>query len=198
MTRLRIAMAVSTALAACAPDLRTDYPFDGKNLGAEEMTNHVVVEDRGGNLKKVTVDATSKTAFVYLDLDTLTELAVDAALDTGNWDLRFQRFLIAANGGGGGPGVVEVAAIKDGNFDGLSRAPSTGFQQDGSETVFNGVQGGWYYYDLGTHKLTVQASLFYVVKSGAGAYFKIRMLNYYDEAGTPARLSFEVAPVLAP
>jgi hypothetical protein len=31
-----------------------------------------------------------------------------------------------------------------------------------------------------------------------GAYVKLRMLSYYDQAGTPASISLEYAPIAAP
>jgi hypothetical protein len=37
-----------------------------------------------------------------------------------------------------------------------------------------------------------------VVKSSTGAYFKLRMLSYYDSFGTPASITLEYAPIAAP
>jgi hypothetical protein len=97
---------------------------------------------------------------------------------------------------------VSVAVLKGQGWDSLTVAPSEGYQQDASETVFNGVEGGWYSYDLVKHKLVPQDELLYVVRSSQGQRFKLQMLSYYDSAGTPARLSFRYqrlpAPPLAP
>ena len=38
----------------------------------------------------------------------------------------------------------------------------------------------------------------YVLRGRDGNYWKLRMLSYYDEAGTSAQLSFEYAPIAAP
>ncbi|WP_434389013.1 HmuY family protein [Melittangium boletus] len=179
----------------CAPDLREDYPFDGQTSAGPLV--EVTPRPEGG--ADVIVDATSKTGTVYVDLDEGREMKTDEALDTNGWDLAFQRFTITTNGGGGNPtGEVRVAVLTSGDWDGLTTAPASGYQQDASETVFNGVQGGWYNYDLVKHQLQPRESLLYVVRSSQGRYFKLKMRSYYDSAGTPARLSFQYQAVAAP
>jgi hypothetical protein len=49
--------------------------------------------------------------------------------------------------------------------------------------------GGWYDYDGATNRLSPK-SIVYVVKTGAGAYFKLAILDYYDAAGTSGHPSF--------
>lgn len=184
------------AACGCAPDLRDDFPFDG----ALPDGTYVAFEDEGAGSTRLTVDATNKTSFVYLDLDAMAELHGAEAIDSGAWDLGFQRYKIIANGGGGGPGPVEIAVITgatEGSYEALTQAPATGYQQDGAEPVFNAAEGGWYYYDLGVHRLLTRAELLYVVHSSAGAYFKVQMLSYYDENGTSGRLKLR-AGTLAP
>ncbi|ATB32183.1 HmuY family protein [Melittangium boletus] len=182
-------------MAGCAPDLREDYPFDGQ-ISAGPL---VEVTPREDGSAIVLVDATSKSGTVYFDLDEGREMKTDEALDSNGWDLAFQRFTVTSNGGGGNPtGEVRVAVLQNNDWDALTTAPAEGYQQDASETVFNGVQGGWYGYDLVKHQLLPRESLLYVVRSSQARYFKLRMLSYYDSAGTPARLSFQYQQVETP
>lgn len=192
---MRRAFAILLAVSACAPDLRVDHPFDGQTTDGPL----VKVEDLGGGARRLLIDATNKTAQVYVDLDEGVELKPDEAFETGAWDLWFKRFEIAMNGGGSSPdGPVRVAVLKGVDYAALTAAPAAGYQQDTSEKVFAAAEGGWYYYDLGVHRLLTRAELVYVVHTTEGAYFKLKMLDYYDASGTPASLSLEYAPLAAP
>jgi hypothetical protein len=182
-TVLRLGLLVT----GCAPDLRTDYPFDGQTNSGPLV--EVTPQEDGSHL--VLIDATNKSALVFFDIDEGREMKADEALDTNGWDLAFQRYIVTMNGGGGNPaGEVRVAVLKNQSWDSLTAAPAGGYQQDASEPVFSEVEGGWYFYDLAHHRLTPREELLYVVRSGSGRFFKLRMLSYYDSAGTPARLSF--------
>lgn len=182
-------------LSACAPDLRADHPFDGQTSDGPLVVAEVL--EGGGH--KLFVDATSKGAQVYVDLDEAKELKADDAFATNAWDLWFKRFEVGMNGGDSSPGgPVRVAVLKDVDYAALSVAPAEGYLQDTADRVFAAVEGGWYYYDLGVHRLVPRAELTYVVQSTTGAYFKLRMLEYYDASGTPASLTLEYAPLAAP
>lgn len=183
-------------LVACAPDLRKTDCFDGVcgELPTEPLFSFTVT----GDVVDALVDATSKTLPTYIDLDESKELKFDEAEVTNAWDLSFQRDKVRANGGGTNPqGVVEVAVLKDQDFATLTRAPASGYQKDGSEPVFNTVEGGWYYYDLGVHRLTTLPHV-YVVKTSKGGYFKVKMGNYYDANGTAARVGLQFAKLASP
>ncbi len=183
---MRFALLTLALLFSCAPDLRDDYPFDG-------VVNGDFLENKqDGELTLSTVDATNKEATIYIDLGTAKVVGVDEG-----WDLAFQRFKIMTNGGSSGLGPARVAVVKDGDFAALTKAPADGYQQDGADTVFNSVEGGWYVYDLGAHKLVTRDDLFYVVDTGDG-FFKVRMKSYYDDAGTAARLQFWWGKVQSP
>jgi len=194
------------SLVACAPDLRIDHPFDGTGQCVDPATAQqvdcslvpLVFVRRQGETREMIVDATNKESKVYVDLDTGREMKTEEAFSTNGWDLAFKRFEITANGGSSNPeGQVRVAVLEGTSFESLTRAPVGGYQQDAAESVFTAVNGGWYYYDLGTHKLTTKDEL-YVVQTSDGAYFKLRMGSYYDASGTPARISLSYAPVSAP
>jgi hypothetical protein len=193
--RPSILLALATLATACAPDLRTDHPFDG-----EQTTDQLVTsEDLGGGVTQLVVAATSKTSKVYVDLDQLREMKTDEAFSTNDWDLNLKRFEIAMNGGSSNPeGLVRAAVLVDQDFDALTQAPADGYLQDGAELVFNSVEGGWYYYDLGVHRLITRDDLMYVVQTSDGAYKKLKMLEYYDSAGTPGMVSLKIADLVAP
>lgn len=181
--------------SGCANDLRVDHPFDGNVSSGPLVTTQVLM----GDVLLMNVDATNKNSQVYVDLDEGREMKVDEAFSTNGWDLAFKRYVISMNGGSGNPsGVVRVAVLQNQDFDALTQAPATGYLQDAADPVFNSVDGGWYFYDLGKHQLVTVDSLMYVVQSSAGKYFKLKMISYYDSAGTPASLSLKYAPLTAP
>lgn len=179
----------------CAPDLRTDHPFDGETTTGPLVT----ATDLGGGGKRLLIDATNKMSQVYVDLDQGREMKPDEAFSTNGWDLALKRFDIFVNSGASGPtGTVEIAVIKDGDYDSFTQAPASGFTQDTPDRVFDTAEGGWYFYDLGVHRLVTRTELFYLLHTSAGAYVKLRMLSYYDQNGTPASISLEYAPIAAP
>ncbi|QRK04992.1 HmuY family protein [Archangium violaceum] len=183
------------SVAGCATDLREDYPFDGQASGDKLV--EVTAQEDGSNV--AIIDATNKSATVFFDIDEGREMKTDEAFDTNEWDLSFQRYVITMNGGGGNPtGEVSVAVLEDTSWDALTSAPAEGYQQDASQPVFSDVEGGWYAYDLVQHKLVTRDGLLYVVRSSSGQYYKLRMLSYYDSAGTPARLSFRYQRLASP
>jgi hypothetical protein len=191
---LRLAL-LAAPLFACAPDLRVDHPFDGQVNNGPLVT---VTTDADG-LRHATVDASDKGSQVYMDLDQGREMKGDEAFSTNDWDLSFKRMDISMNGGGGNPtGLVRAQVLTQVPFDSLLQAPADGYTQDGAERVFNSVEGGWYVYDLGVHRLVAREGLVYVVQSSDGAYFKLQMQKYYGDSGTPAILQFQYASLLAP
>lgn len=195
MRRSLVLFVLGGSLAACAPDLRTDHPFDG-NTSTGPL---VSASDLGNGVTRLDIDATDKAAKVYVDLDENREMKPAEAFDTNAWDLSAKRFEIFMNGGSSNPsGAVRVAVLKDQDFDALTKAPADGYLQDGAAAVFADVEGGWYYYDLGVHRLITREDLMYVVQTSSGDYKKLKMLSYYDSAGTPGALSLKVAPLEAP
>lgn len=185
------------ALAGCAPSLLDDFPFDGQAAAADGPLFTVEVDASG--VRSALVDATSKGSQVFVDLDNDVELKADQAFSTNAWDLAFQRYKVSANGGPSSPqGVVKVAVLKDVAFEALTTAPETGWQQDGADPVMNTAEGGWYVYDLGAHRLATRTDLLWVIETSERHFLKLAMGSYYDQAGTPARISFRYAQVAAP
>lgn len=185
---------IALSLCACANDLRVDYPFDG-----ETTTGPLVSAEHDGDTTRLAIDATNKASQVYVDLDEAREMKPDEAFSTNEWDLAFKRFDIFMNSGASGPtGNVEGLVLDGVDWDSLTAAPADGYSADTAERIFNTVYEGWYRYDIGVHKLFVRENLIYVVRTTKGAYLKLRLLSYYDAAGTPAVISVEYAPLTAP
>jgi len=120
-------------------------------------------------------------AAIDLDIGAQVEFT-DAA-----WELGFTRFHVRARGGVSGSGDVRVAALEGTTFDAVTQAPADGFLvdaadgEDGNEfddTVI-GTQKQWFAYDVGSHTLSPKPYV-YVVKSDAGAYFKLELVSFYD------------------
>ncbi len=185
------------ALPACAADLRQEPTDDG-----QDQASLAVTTDGGDGTLSTQIDASTKTGWVYFDLDAaaLTPESSDPAT-APDWDLAFQRYRVKMNGGASGAGGVEVAVLPGADFDGLAQAPAAGYATDSAGTedsrlVF--LRGdGWYAYDLSAHKLSARDIVF-VVHTTAGAYFKLKLLDYYDAAGTDAHPRFRWAPLAAP
>jgi len=189
-------------LAACAPDLRTDFPFDG--AAPDDGQSHFTFEPQGNGVLQTVVDATHKEYWVYLDLDAQQEISGAEALGTKDWDIAFQRFKIISNSGVDGVGDVEVAVLPGQDFDALTTAPAQGYLRDAPDGPDSNadvdsaflVDDGWYAYDLLKHKVAPYDNV-YVVHT-ASAYYKLKILAYYDAAGTAGKITFLWAPVAAP
>ena len=66
------------------------------------------------------VDASDREAWVYFDLD----LSFDPLEEEDEgWDIAFQRFKVKSNGGVTGDGGVEIAILKDVEYDEITQAP---------------------------------------------------------------------------
>jgi hypothetical protein len=191
-------------LAACGPDLQPnpDDPSDTEDPGTGPQAPNIRHVDNGDGTVTTTVDASSSDQWIGLDLDHRQQ--VDGAQDQ-QWDLAFQRFHIRARGGVSGGGAVEVAMLADVDFAQVRQAPSDGYATDAADgtddntepdTVFESGTA-WYSYDPRTHQLSPRSQV-YVVRTDEGAYFKVRMLSYYDAAGTPAVLQLQWGGVQAP
>lgn len=196
----RAALVFVLLLSACAPDLREEFPFDGE-LPAGSYVSH---EDLGGGVTRTQVIATAQGAWVYLDLDTKAEIPAGEAVGAPQWDLAFQRYRIISNGGVSGVGSVEVAILPGADFAALTRAPASGYLRDapdGSDantdldSAFL-IDDGWYEYSFSEHRLAPR-DLVFVVKNEA-AYFKVKFVGYYSEAGSSAHPTFEWAALLPP
>ncbi len=150
-----------------------------------------------GSIISTVVDAKSADDWQKLDLDS-------GYADTGDWDLSFRRFGVLSNGGVSGSGGVRLLALPGENFEAVTQAPGAeaGWGVDlkdgeDDDTSPDNVFSDWYDYDVTTHALTPKDTLF-LVRSTAGLFYKLRIEDYYDEAGTSAVVSFRWARIKPP
>lgn len=187
---------LALAAAGCADTLTPgDDPPPPESSGA--FTHDTGVD----GVTTTLVDATDAEAWQHLDLDTGAAVERD-----GDWELGFLRFRIRLNGGLTGDGGVFVTEM-DGTFEEVSQAPDTGWSTDGPDgeadddtepdNLFNNGSDDWYDYELETHTLSPRPRV-YCIASTERRYFKLELLAYYDEAGSPGFVRFRWAEVLAP
>ncbi len=168
-------------LAGCLmPDL-SETLDPGPATAAEPLV-------RGDGDASLLVDATDPQAWTALDLDG-NEL-VD--IEDPTWDLAFQRFNVDLQDG------LAAVVLEAMDFDDVVEAPVDGWVSDEPDADDDGVPeyvfADWYDYDPDTHVLT-PADRVYVVATTEEAAVKVVFESYYDEAGTPARITLRAAEV---
>lgn len=132
----------------------------------------------------VEVESTSETEWIYLDFAMSGE-----ATSTGGWEIAFSRYNVMTNGGTSGIAGVEVAPVEGAGLEEVTSVPGGGWREDAGEDY---ALGDWYDYDGATHVLTA-VDRTYVIKNGAGEAWKLRFVDYYDDAGNSGYPSFRWA-----
>ena len=186
-----IALCGLSSFMGCAQDIA---PTDNENNMVIDTTPNTIV-----------VDATSKEDWIYFDLDQSldtpsTEMAIPG------WDIAFQRFRVKSNNGVSGNEGVEVGIVEDMAYEEVESTPENIMffidQEDsddyGSDPdyVFN-MGDQWYDYDLMTHTLKPRDTV-YIIRSTEDQYFKILILDYYNEVGDSAFLKIKLQQILPP
>lgn len=184
MTRL---LPVLLALG-CAPSLSETHVWDD---GDGSALGKVVTSGEGDGVMSTTVDATDATAWTAVDLDAD---AVEADYGDDVWDLAFQRFEIAVNGGVTGPGGVEAVFMEGLELSDVTAIPEEGWatdEPDGPDenALPDYVFRPWFDYDGDTHVVSAHPAAF-AVRSTEGRHFALQMLEYYDDAGSPGMITF--------
>jgi hypothetical protein len=182
-----VVVALSVAIA-CGPPPNPAPACEGKACTVDEDGDLVTV-----------VDATDREGWVPFDLDTAT------IVDDDSWDIEFQRYKVAGNGGASGDGGVRVAVLDDTDYDDVERAPADGYREDeeGADargdplTVFLG-DSPWYDYDLLNHTLSAKEGRVYVVQTTRAQYAKLAFEAYYDEDGEAGHMTFRWSLMGAP
>ena len=162
-----------------------------------------VVTSADGDAYQTWIDATEYLEFVYFSFATGEAVEVADPLTSVDWDLGFERYLIASDGGVSGPGGVTAVALPDTDFDSLSQAPADGYVSDLPDDDDENQNpeyalGDWFDYAEEDHTVTPTPSLVYVVKAVSGTYYKWQFVSYYDDAGSPAYITARWAAVAAP
>ena len=200
--RLAAALGLVVGAQGCAEDLRRSIKTDDGALdsGGPVVTEPVEGGEDGSPLVyRTQLDATAEAEWVPLDLD--AELA-GLPGESGGWDLKAQRYLLALNGGESGEGGVQVAIFDDLTLDELDTAallatPASAWRTDGADADGDGLpeyaMADWYDYDSAAHTLSPKPRA-YGLRSSEGALFALAVEDYYDASGTSGHLSLRWGP----
>ena len=213
--RFAVLFALLPTVSACADKLTPADDGADQDASVEERDDDDAVDSdipkRSGKFRNspkrdgsvVTIaDASVEEEWQQFDFD--TGKSADGERD---WDLAFSRFRIRTNGGVSGPGGVYVAELVARAFDDVTQAPEEGFAADREDTdedtdsdpdnAFNSGDADWYSYNVMTHELSPK-DITYVIASSEARFYKFRIEEYYDDAGTPAIMQFRWAEIEAP
>jgi hypothetical protein len=134
----------------------------------------------------LSIDASSRDTFVYVDLDTRAVVTVDDPATDTVWDLALQRTLIRTNSGTSGPGAGGALAREGVAYEDVTRTGTLGFEVDHEEasgmpgappTSVSPLLGSWYDYDFTTHVVTPK-DITYVVRGATGSYARLRIWRW--------------------
>lgn len=186
-------------LSACADPIggigtpQPDVPAVPDSGAAIPATSGNFTHESTGMSVETNVDAADTEAWQYLDMD--TGVSTD---DPAEWDLAFRRFFIRLNGGITGNAGVLVH-VSETEYASLTQAPDSGWtsavpdgaadDDDEADTPFNNGEDDWYDYDVTTHTLAAKTRA-YAIRSSLGRYYRFQLEDYYDQAGSPAQISF--------
>ena len=168
------------------------------------------------NVTAAEVDASGEEEWVYVDLQSISQVFPSApASEPDSWDVAFQRSDIKINSGASGTGAVGIHDILQGDWEAITTVPADAdYHSDDSDALAfvtypegdGSCQGvdtdyGWYHYSYfcnegdGIHHISPR-DVVYIVKDG-DQFWKLRMLDYYSDAGDSGHLSLEFAPIAA-
>ena len=181
----------------CAPSLDKEWTWNDEALESDTSEEQ---EPEEGVFSKV-IDASDPEVWIYLDIEEDEIIAVEEPLEAENWDIGLQRFNIKLNSGVHGPSNVEAALVAGESYVPYDEAPFEGYEQDladaNDDEIPEYVLADWYDYDSSTHILTPKDQ-FYVLKSRNQQYYKFRIVDYYDEAGTSGFMTIDWEEIDAP
>ena len=196
-----------------------DSSDENPGNNSELPTSNIATIDEGNGVFASQINATASDEWVYMDLATREQ--VDAGADPTNsdaWDIAFRRSNIKVNGGFSGGAGVEVTVITTDDFASVTTAPVTLYSADRVKEGVNPDQpdfvrddntdfvfgrdhalspSGWFNYNPTTHVLTA-AQVVYAVRDRNGEYYKVRFLDYYDQAGTSGFPTIRYARIAPP
>lgn len=189
-----------TLLLTLAPACAAPPDDDGDEGGQD---GPAVTEEQADGTYETVLDATAEDAWTLFDFESRTSTTPANPDDDPVWDLGALRFNVKTNGGTSGSGGAAVAIVEGSNFDAVTAVPSVEFIEDSAKDP--GVGGemaetspgyafdNWFAYDMSTHTLAPVADRVYVIRTPEGNHYKIEMLDYYDDAGTPGFVRFRWA-----
>jgi len=204
--KLAFAGLFAASLAGCAPNLAASNTDTNTNTNTN--TNTQTEEQNGVTVHTSVVDADVAKAnkFTYFSFETGAVVSPATPSTSVDWDLAFKSTTILSNSGVSGAGTVSVKRHAGADFDALTQADASGYlidaaDGDDSDTApDNGFLLGdaWYHYaGAPTHAITPKDHV-YVVRANSGKFYKMKIFNYYDPAGTARYVTFKWAEVKSP
>jgi hypothetical protein len=175
VSKIAMVLGLSIAMVACSKDEDTIVvPVTAvtvKDLAADTVTG-LGVDGR---------PQSAGTTTYYSLVDNKVIASTDAA--TTKWDIAFSSTKILVNSGTSGPGLGGAFVFK-GLFDDLKTIPTdSSFATDNANAasfaIPTGSGRGWYTYDGLTTIVNPIAGRVLVIRTAAGKYAKIEILNYY-------------------
>jgi hypothetical protein len=184
-------------LSGCAEDLG-DALADEDSGGGDEGGSQIGNEDEGTKVR-TTVDATDGMRWIWFDFQSRAQVEVADPLHSDAWDLGFQRYNVALNGGVSGEGGMEAVVLADTTLDAVTKVPDGPWITDAIDSEDDGddpdyALADWYDYDFATHVLSPRPTV-YVVRSVEGDAFALEVLDYYDEAGSSGWMQMRWKPL---
>ncbi len=183
----------------CAADLEATN--NGGRLGGQVQEPELAIQTSfadEGNL--TTVDASNYDEWVYFSFQSPVEkIEIDSPESDHSWDLGFRRFHIKLNGGVSGSGAGSLSFTDSDDFESFSTVGRTfstdaedgDDENDDLDLAFLVAGDGWYEYEK---TILTPRKRIYAVTAADGENYKLRIENYYDDAGSAARVSFTWLP----
>lgn len=203
MCMLSLLLALGLTLMGCSEE---SLAPDGGDSPSDSSL--VATIDNGDGTYSTVVDAGYLTAteWVYFSFDGGVEVLPTTPEDSDEWDLAFKFASIMVNGGVSGTGGMEMVPLDAADFDSITEAPADGYLTDAEPDPENpydsglafDTDGGWYTYTgPPDHEFSVSNRL-HVIRSTDGSYYKLKLTDFVDAAGTPGWPAFDWAGVAAP
>ncbi|MEM6368561.1 MAG: HmuY family protein [Myxococcota bacterium] len=223
----KLTLPMTFILAACGEAVPVDTG-DGAGNGSDNGSDNGEVVIEGELFRTVEeapgifvsqTNASDREAWVYVDIDAQEVIELTEPGDVAEWDLAFRRSNIKINGGHSGRGPVELAPMAGASFDDVTQAPVALYRvdlpavgevdperpsfinDDGTDFALgrshDASPTGWFDYDIRFHTLS-GANAVFAVRSSENQYFKVRFIDYYNDAGTSGFPTFRWAPIDPP
>ncbi len=211
------ALSLSALLVACGEDAPENNNNNNNNSNNNNNNQTAKVKSNtAGGMTSTEVDGADKLAWVYLSFaQGGKEVTPADPKSSSDWDIAIRRSNIKLNGGFSGSGMVEIQAVAAKELSEVTAIPGGEYitdkkkagmgdpsmgqvDDDGTDFAFaraNSIsQTGWFNYDTTNHVLS-PAEIVWVIKTGTKTY-KLKILDYYNQAGTAGHLSFNWAELM--
>jgi hypothetical protein len=180
-----LALAASTLLLWGCPD----DPTKSHDLGW-------VTSDPGGNARVEHLDASGADVWTYLSFAKGVIPTPGKPEESLDWDVAFQRYNVKTNGGTSGKGQGAAADLGPLELQTTMSATVTRWTPDAviadartdEKRSMNSILSGWYSYHFFKHELVSDYHL-YAVRAADGRTALFKVHDYYDDAGTPAKVT---------